>query len=48
MRCTVIQAKIAVRYGSPARDGSDRLAEVYPAASLKVWGMLANLIPRPH
>ncbi|MCA4134260.1 DUF429 domain-containing protein [Arthrobacter sp. M4] len=39
MRCAVIQAKIAQRWGAQSRDGSDRLAEVYPAASLKVWGM---------
>ena len=42
MRCAVIQAKIAVDYGPQARDGSGRLAEVYPAASLKSWGLLAR------
>ena len=42
MRCAVIQAKIAAEYGTQARDGSGRLAEVYPAASLKVWGMMAR------
>lgn len=42
MRCAVIQAKIAVAYGPQARDGSGRLAEVYPAASLKAWGLLAR------
>lgn len=42
MRCAVIQAKIAAGYGPQARDGSDRLAEVYPAASLKVWGLPAR------
>ena len=26
-------------YGPQARDGSGRLAEVYPAASLKLWGL---------
>lgn len=39
MRCAVIQAKIARQHGVQARDGSGRLAEVYPAASLKLWGM---------
>jgi hypothetical protein len=42
MRCAVIQAKIAVEHGPQARDGSGRLAEVYPAASLKIWGLLAR------
>ncbi|HJV99137.1 MAG TPA: DUF429 domain-containing protein [Arthrobacter sp.] len=42
MRCAVIQAKIAALYGPQPRDGSGRLAEVYPAASLKVWGLLAR------
>lgn len=39
MRCAVIQAKIAAVYGPQLRDGSGRLAEVYPAASLKIWGL---------
>lgn len=39
MRCAVIQAKIAQEHGPQARDGSGRLAEVYPAASLKLWGL---------
>jgi predicted nuclease with RNAse H fold len=39
MRCAVIQAKIAREFGPQARDGSGRLAEVYPAASLKLWGL---------
>jgi hypothetical protein len=39
MRCAVIQAKIAREHGPQARDGSGRLAEVYPAASLKLWGL---------
>jgi predicted nuclease with RNAse H fold len=38
MRCAVIQAKIGTLHGPQARDGSGRLAEVYPAASLKIWG----------
>ena len=42
MRCAVIQAKIAQGYGPQARDGSGRLAEVYPAASLKLWGIHAR------
>lgn len=39
MRCAVIQAKIAALHGPQLRDGSGRLAEVYPAASLKLWGL---------
>jgi len=39
MRCAVIQAKIAALHGPQSRDGSGRLAEVYPAASLKIWGL---------
>ncbi|MHC6591419.1 DUF429 domain-containing protein [Arthrobacter sp. C152] len=39
MRCAVIQAKIAAAHGPQPRDGSGRLAEVYPAASLKIWGL---------
>ncbi len=42
MRCAVIQAKIAVVHGPQARDGSGRLAEVYPAATLKSWGLPAR------
>ena len=42
MRCAVIQAKIAERFGPQPRDGSGRLAEVYPAASLKLWGIAAR------
>lgn len=42
MRCAVIQAKIARAHGPQPRDGSGRLAEVYPAASLKSWGLLAR------
>lgn len=42
MRCAVLQAKIAAEHGPQARDGSGRLAEVYPAASLKSWGLLAR------
>lgn len=39
MRCAVIQARIAERFGSQPRSGSGRLVEVYPAASLKTWGL---------
>ncbi|GAB5079951.1 DUF429 domain-containing protein [Arthrobacter sp. AD-310] len=39
MRCAVIQAKIAGLHGPQPRDGSGRLAEVCPAASLKIWGL---------
>jgi predicted nuclease with RNAse H fold len=42
MRCAVIQAKIARDHGPEPRDGSGRLAEVYPAASLKLWGIHAR------
>jgi hypothetical protein len=42
MRCAVIQAKIARGHGPQARDGSGRLAEVYPAAALKSWGLPAR------
>jgi predicted nuclease with RNAse H fold len=42
MRCAVIQAKIAGVHGRQPRDGSGRLAEVYPAASLKLWGISAR------
>ncbi len=42
MRCAVIQAKIAREHGPQARDGTGRLAEVYPAASLKLWGIHAR------
>jgi predicted nuclease with RNAse H fold len=42
MRCAVIQAKIARDEGPQPRDGSGRLAEVYPAASLKLWGIHAR------
>ena len=42
MRCAVLQAKIARDFGPQSRDGSGRLAEVYPAASLKLWGLLAR------
>jgi predicted nuclease with RNAse H fold len=42
MRCAVIQAKIAQEHGYQPRDGSGRLMEVYPAASLKLWNVEAR------
>lgn len=42
MRCAVIQAKITHRWGPQPRDGTGRLVEVYPAASLKLWGIPAR------
>lgn len=42
MRCAVIQAKIARAWGVQPRDGTGRLVEVYPAASLKIWGVSAR------
>lgn len=42
MRCAVIQAKTARVSGPRRRDGSDGLAEVYPAASLRSWGIKAR------
>ncbi len=38
MRCAVIQAKIAREYGPQARDGSGRLAEVYPGGVAEALG----------
>ncbi|WP_139004070.1 DUF429 domain-containing protein [Arthrobacter crystallopoietes] len=42
MRCAVIQAKIAKEHGYQPLDGSGRLMEVYPAASLKLWRVEAR------
>ncbi|MCG2621269.1 DUF429 domain-containing protein [Arthrobacter sp. I2-34] len=42
MRCAVIQAKAARAAGPARRDGSDGIAEVYPAASLRSWGIKAR------
>jgi predicted nuclease with RNAse H fold len=42
MRCAVIQAKIALASGIQPRDGTGRLIEVYPAASLRIWGISAR------
>ena len=40
MRCALLQRDWARRWGAPApRDGSGRLVEVYPAASLRAWAM---------
>ncbi|MFJ6415185.1 DUF429 domain-containing protein [Paeniglutamicibacter sp. NPDC091659] len=42
MRCAAIQAKIGQVHGIQSRDGAGKLAEVYPAASLKLWGFRAT------
>ncbi|GAB3539224.1 DUF429 domain-containing protein [Arthrobacter tecti] len=42
MRCAVLQAKIGRRFGVQPLDGSGRLAEVYPAASLRCWQIAAR------
>lgn len=42
MRCVVLQAKIGERFGVQPLDGSGKLAEVYPAASLRCWGLAAR------
>jgi predicted nuclease with RNAse H fold len=42
MRCAVIQAKIARVCGVQPRDGTGRLVEVYPAASLRLWRISAR------
>lgn len=40
MRAALLQREWAARWGAPApRDGSGRLAEVYPAAALRAWGI---------
>jgi predicted nuclease with RNAse H fold len=41
LRCASLQARMSARWGAAdvARDGSGRIVEVYPAASLSVWGM---------
>ncbi len=40
MRCALLQREWALRWDAPApRDGSGRLAEVYPAAALRVWDL---------
>lgn len=43
MRAALLQRDWASRWGAPAaRDGSGRLAETYPAAALRVWGLPAQ------
>ncbi|MET1034736.1 MAG: DUF429 domain-containing protein [Arthrobacter sp.] len=42
MRCAVIQVKIANASSPQPLDGSGKLGEVYPAASLKLWGIAAK------
>lgn len=41
LRCAGLQARMAQAWGPDTvrRDGSGRIVEVYPAASLAVWGM---------
>ncbi|GII58878.1 hypothetical protein Pth03_72670 [Planotetraspora thailandica] len=40
MRCAALLSRLAVRTGGRvARDGTGRVVEVYPAASLKEWGL---------
>jgi predicted nuclease with RNAse H fold len=47
MRCAVLLAELA-RQGRPVtRDGTGPVAEVYPAASLKVWGLPHRGYKRP-
>ncbi len=43
MRAALLQREWAVQWGAPApRDGTGRLAEVYPAAALRVWDVPAK------
>jgi predicted nuclease with RNAse H fold len=43
MRAALLQRDWAVCWGAPAaRDGSGRLAETYPAAALRIWGLPAQ------
>jgi predicted nuclease with RNAse H fold len=43
MRAALLQREWAGCWGAPApRDGSGRLAEVYPAAALRVWGVASR------
>lgn len=43
MRAALLQREWAARWGAAApRDGTGRLAEVYPAAALRVWGIEAK------
>jgi hypothetical protein len=40
MRGALLQREWGLRWGAPAlRDGSGQLAEVYPAAALRAWGI---------
>jgi hypothetical protein len=39
LRCAAVLAQARVRGVDVARDGSGAIAEVYPAAALKVWGL---------
>lgn len=40
MRCAGLQASLAHDGIDCSRDGSGRIAEVYPAAALKIWGLV--------
>jgi len=47
MRCAVIQARLA-DLGHPVdRSGAGAIVEVYPAASLKIWGLPSRGYKRP-
>jgi predicted nuclease with RNAse H fold len=39
MRCAALQATLAARGVDVDRTGKGAIAEVYPAASLKIWGL---------
>ncbi len=48
MRCAILLAELA-RRGQPVdRAGTGQVAEVYPAASLKVWGLTHGGYKRPR
>ncbi len=47
MRCAWLLAQLARQGHGAARDGSGKITEVYPAASLKVWGLPYRGYKRP-
>ena len=47
MRCACLLAQFAQQGHVASRDGSGTIAEVYPAASLKVWGLPYRGYKRP-
>jgi predicted nuclease with RNAse H fold len=47
MRCAVLLAQLAQRSTPVDRSGSGKIAEVYPAASLKIWGLRYRGYKRP-